>query len=62
MRRWRITAQVPPQLPGVTGPTLKDILQREAERPMRAEAPQRELRHDSLFGDSHQQKGLAWQL
>ena len=46
----------PPQLPGVSSASLKAILQREAERPLRG--GERDLGHDGLFGDGHRQREL----
>lgn len=44
------------QLAGVEPSTLKQILDREAARPMRG--GDAELGYDSLFGDSHKQPSL----
>jgi hypothetical protein len=41
---------------GVAEATVGEILQREADRPLRGLS--RELGSDSLFGDAHLQKGL----
>ena len=44
-------------LPGVEAPTLRAILQRAADRPL-THGSNRELAHDSLFGDAHKQREL----
>lgn len=43
-------------LPGVAPASTKEILEREAERPLRGSNA--ELSHASLFGDGHKQKEL----
>lgn len=44
-------------LPGVDAPSLRAILQRAADRPLN-HGSNRELAHDSLFGDAHKQREL----
>ena len=43
-------------LPGVSTAGVKEILAREASRPLRG--PAADLEHDSLFGDARLQRGL----
>lgn len=43
-------------LPTIQRERLKDVLQREAARPMRGGAA--DLQHDGLFGDGRRQKEL----
>ncbi|MGE3247313.1 MAG: hypothetical protein AB7F96_22735 [Beijerinckiaceae bacterium] len=45
-----------PTLNGVTQETVKDLLQAEADRPLKG--GDRDLPHTSLFGDGHRQKLL----
>lgn len=45
-----------PMMDGFAAPTLRQIIESEALAPMRGGAA--DMRHDSLFGDSHKQKEL----
>ena len=44
-------------LPGVDAARLRDMLQKEADRPLSV-GPNRDLAHASLFGDAHKQREL----
>lgn len=45
-------------LPHVEAAKVRDILQAEAAKPMRAAREQRDLQHGGLFGDAKLQKEL----
>jgi hypothetical protein len=46
------------QFPDVPALTIRQFVEAEAARPMRAPTKQRDLEHDSIFGEAWKQKEL----
>ena len=54
--RYELARDAEASLPGVAAAKARDILQREADRPLRGGSA--DMQHNGLFGDAHKQLDL----